>query len=81
VIDVYLYDRQTQSLVPLPGANTPLADYLPSLSPDGRYLVYTTDSAGGRDIRVYDVVAQRLIDLPKLNDPYYYDYFPSVADH
>jgi Tol biopolymer transport system component len=81
VIDVFLYDRQTHSLVPLPGANTALADYLPSLSPDGRYLVYTTDSVGGRDIRVYDIGAQRLLDLPGLNDSYYYDYFPSVADH
>jgi len=81
VIDVFLYDRQTQSLVSLPGANTALADYLPSLSPDARYLVYTTDSVGGRDIRVYDVSAQRLLSLPGLDDPYFYDYFPSVADH
>lgn len=81
VIDVFLYDRQTQSLVPLPGANTGLADYLPSLSPDGRYLVYTTDSVGGRDIRIYDIAGQRLLDLPGLNHPYFYDYFPSVADH
>ncbi|HET9326332.1 MAG TPA: hypothetical protein VFQ05_06145 [Candidatus Eisenbacteria bacterium] len=80
VLDVFLYDRQTQSLVSLPGANTALADYLPSLSPDGRYLVYTTDSFGGRDIRVYDIGARRLLNLPKLNDPYFYDYFPSVAN-
>jgi len=81
VIDVFLYDRQSQSLVPLPNANTALADYLPSLSPDGRYLVYTTDSVGGRDVRVYDVSAKRLLSLSGLNDPYFYDYFPSVADH
>ena len=81
VIDVFLYDRQSQSLVPLPNANTALADYLPSLSPDGRYLVYTTDSVGGRDVRVYDVSARRLLSLSGLNDPYFYDYFPSVADH
>jgi Tol biopolymer transport system component len=80
VIDVFLYDRQTQSLVPLPGVNTPLADYLPSLSPDGRYLAYTTDSQGGRDIRLYDVVTHRFVDLPGLDDPYFYDYFPAISN-
>jgi len=80
LIDVYLYDRQTRSLIPLPGANTPMADYLPAISPDGRYLAYATESEGGRDIRVYDVQAQRLLDLPNLNDPYFYDYFPTLAN-
>lgn len=80
LIDVFLYDRQTQSLVPLPGANTSLADFLPALSPDARYLAYTTEATGGRDIRVYDVVAQRLLDLPDLNHPYFYDYFPALAN-
>ena len=80
LIDVYVYDRQTASLVPLPGANTPLADYVPSISPDGRYLGYSTESEGGRDIRVYDLQAKRVLELPGLNDPYFYDYFPSLAN-
>jgi Tol biopolymer transport system component len=80
LIDVYVYDRQAGALIPLPGANTAMADYVPSISPDGRYLAYATESSGGRDVRVYDIQAQRLLDLPGLNDPYFYDYFPSFAN-
>ncbi len=80
VIDIYLYDVKTQSMIPLPGANSPLADFLPSISPDGRYIAFSTEATGGRDVRMYDVVAQRLVDLPHLNDPYFYDYFPSVSN-
>jgi Tol biopolymer transport system component len=80
IIDVYLYDRQSQSLVPLPGANTALSDFQPFISPDGRYLAFATDSEGGRDVRVYDIQAQRVLSLPKLNDPYFYDYFPTLAN-
>src|SRR5262249_37083525 len=80
VIDVFLYDRQTQALVPLPGLNTNLADFLPSISPDGRYLAYTSEATGGRDVHVYDVTQHRVLDLPHLNDPYFFDYFPSLAN-
>ena len=80
VVDVYLYDRQRHALVPLPGANTALSDYLPSISPDGRYIAYTTDSEGSRDVLIYDVQAQRRLDLAGLNDPYFYDYGPALAN-
>jgi Tol biopolymer transport system component len=80
VIDVYLYDRQQQSLVPLPGANTTLADFLPAISPDGRFIAYTTDSDGARDVWVYDVQARQRLDLPGLNDPYFFDYGPSLSN-
>jgi Tol biopolymer transport system component len=78
---VYLYDRQRKGLVPLPGANSALADYLPSISPDGRYIAYTTDSEGSRDVCVYDVQAQRRLALTGLNDPRFYDYGPSLSNH
>ena len=80
LIDVFVYDRQTSSLLPLPGANTNMSEILPALSPDGRYLAYATEVSGDRDIRLYDLRAQRLIPVPGLNDPYFFDYHPSLAD-
>jgi Tol biopolymer transport system component len=81
VIDAYLYDRQTSSLVPLPGLNTPLADVQTSISPDGRYITCMTDAEGGQDVRVYDVVAQRLVPLAAgVNDPVLADQYPVLAD-
>jgi Tol biopolymer transport system component len=80
LIDVYLYDRQIQALVPLPGANTEMSDFQPALSPDGRYLAFATEAEGGRDVRVYNIPERRLLALPGLNDPYYFDSFPSLAN-
>ena len=79
LIDVYVYDRQTSSLLALPGANTPMAEIQPAISPDGRYIAYATESVGGRDVRVYDIREQRLLRIEGLNDPYFLDYFPSLA--
>jgi Tol biopolymer transport system component len=77
--DVYVYDRASSSFLPLPGANTPLGESLPALSPDGRYLAYQTEAEGGGDIRLYDIVLQQLVPVPGLNDPYYPDRQPSLA--
>jgi Tol biopolymer transport system component len=79
LIDVYVYDRATQSLVPLPGANTALGEVEPAISPDGRYLAFATEFTGGRDVRVYDIRARRLLRLEGLNDPTYFDEFPALA--
>jgi hypothetical protein len=76
---VYVYDRASSSFLPLPGANTPLGESLPALSPDGRYLAYQTEAEGGGDIRLYDIVLQQLVPVPGLNDPYYPDRQPSLA--
>ena len=80
LIDVYVYDREAHSLLPLPGANTNMSEFHPALSPDGSYLAYTTETSADRDIRLYDIRAQRLIPMPGLNDAYFFDYFPSLAD-
>ena len=80
LIDVYVYDRQTKSLLSLPGANTNMSEIQPGLSPDGRYLAYATETSGDRDVRLYDLRDQRLIPLPGLNDSYFFDYFPVLAD-
>jgi Tol biopolymer transport system component/predicted Ser/Thr protein kinase len=41
----------------------PGAELFPSLSPDGRWIVYTGDSAGNRDIYLQSVTGQRAINL------------------
>jgi Tol biopolymer transport system component len=80
LFDVYVYDRNTSSLLPMPGANTALSDFNPALSPDGRYVAFQTEGEGGTDIRLYDLVARQLVKVPGLNDPYFKDTNPSVAD-
>ncbi len=80
LFDVYVYDRQAQQFLPLPGANTTLSDINPALSPDGRYLAFSTESEGGTDIRLYDLVAQKLVSAPGLNDPYFADRFPALSN-
>jgi Tol biopolymer transport system component len=78
-IDVYVYDRVTQSLVSLPGANTDAGEVEPAISPDGRYLAFAAEFTGGRDVRVYDIRARRLLRLEGLNDPNYDEEFPALA--
>ena len=80
IIDVFVYDRQTQSLLALPGVNTNLSEILPALSPDGRYLTYATEANGGRDVGLYDLRDRRHLPLPDLNDPYFFDSAPVLAD-
>ena len=77
--DIYVYDRRTASLLPLPGANTQLSDTLPSISPDGRYVAFQTDATGGGDIRLYDINLRMLMPLDGLNDAYYLDASPTLA--
>jgi len=78
--DIYVYDRQTASLLPMPGANTALSDLTPTISPDGRYVAFATEAEGGTDIRLYDLQTQTLVSTPGMNDPYFRDRFPSLAE-
>lgn len=80
IIDVYVYDRATAALLPLPGANTNLSEIQPALSPDGRFLAFATEDSGGRDVRIYDLRDKRLLPLSDLNDPYFFDSAPVLAD-
>ena len=79
LFDVYVYDRTTASLLPLPGANTAMSESNPAISPDGRWLAFQTDAEGGGDIRLYDIALQRLFPLVGLNDPYFNDQTPALA--
>ncbi len=68
--DIYLYDRQTQQVVPLPGLNSVAHEQMPSLSPDGRFLVFVSEriaGAGERDVFLYDRKTQQLLPAPDLN--------------
>jgi Tol biopolymer transport system component len=78
-IDVYLYDRQTSSLVPLPGLNTEFSDVQPFISPDGRYVACMTESEGGQDIILYDVVEKKRVPIPGVNDGRFYDQYPTLS--
>jgi len=78
-IDVYLYDRQSSSLVPLPGLNTEFSEVQPCLSPDGKYLACMTESEGGEDIVLYDLVAKKRVSLVGVNDKRFYEQYPSLS--
>ena len=55
-------------------------EYSPSLSPDGRYLVFVSDrveGVGERDIYLYDRQTQKLLPTPGLNSKTE-DYDPCV---
>jgi Tol biopolymer transport system component len=68
--DIYLYDRSLARLVPLPGLNSLAHDCQPSISPGGRFLVFTSerlDGAGQRDLYLYDRRTARLLPTPGLN--------------
>ena len=57
--NIYLYDRVAQRLLPTPGLNSPGQEQSPSISPDGRFLVFVSerlDGAGERDIYLYLVI-------------------------
>ncbi|NEO27208.1 MAG: TolB family protein [Kamptonema sp. SIO4C4] len=58
--DIFLYDLQQQTLVPLPNLNRrDSSQDQPSLSAEGRYLAYVSTERGRTDIFVYDRDSQR----------------------
>jgi Tol biopolymer transport system component len=49
------------------GINSQAVDQDPAYSGDGRYLAFTSDRRGHRDIYLFDLDGKNLIDLPGLN--------------
>jgi Tol biopolymer transport system component len=47
--------------------NSYQADEQPTLSGDGRFIAFVSNRDGQRNVLMYDVQQQRLIDLPRLN--------------
>ncbi len=77
---LFLLDRETGQLDPLPEANSPGAnDAYPAISGDGRYIVFQSDRRGQSDIFLFDRVSRSLDPLPEANHPTAFDGFPSIS--
>jgi Tol biopolymer transport system component len=62
--DIYLYDRQSQRTIALPGLNAldTIAE-TPSVSSDGRYIVFAGNRQGRSGIFIYDRETRQLRNL------------------
>jgi dipeptidyl aminopeptidase/acylaminoacyl peptidase len=79
--DIFLYDRNTSSIVPLPGLNSAKAEMCPSISADGRLIAFASSRTGNCDIYLYDRETRSLVNLPGINNPNFDDLYPSlIAD-
>lgn len=65
--DIFVYDPMAATVLALPGVNTDDDEISPSLSANGRYLVYATDENGDFDIRRFDLQSQIIDSLRTLN--------------
>lgn len=68
--DVVVWERKTNKVLTLPGANSPPRDDHPSISADGNLIAFQTqDKAAAKTagIRLYDRWAGKLLDLPGLD--------------
>jgi Tol biopolymer transport system component len=80
LFDVFVYDVDQASLLPLPGLNLATAnDRDPSLTDDGGLIAFGSDRSGAGDVFLYDVGAQSLVPLPGLNRPGAFDGNPSIS--
>lgn len=66
-LDVYVHDRITGQMVPLPALNTPGDETRPVLGAGGTLLAYTAPwTARTASARMYDVFGQRKTEIPGL---------------
>lgn len=68
--DIYLYSVPGDTMIPLPGLNTPRRDLSPSISADGRYLAFQSSAANSDtlvNVEVYDRLTHSLLPLPDVN--------------
>ena len=54
-------------IIPTGGINSNAADEHPVYSSDGRYLAFSSDRNGRRNVYLYDLQQRNLINLPNLN--------------
>ncbi|HEV2104115.1 MAG TPA: hypothetical protein VGU27_00190 [Candidatus Eisenbacteria bacterium] len=67
---VYVWDRGAGGLLATPGLVSDSNEVEPSLTPDGRWLAFASNRAGGAggfDVYLYDLQADTLVALPTLN--------------
>ena len=64
--DVHLYDRCQDLIVPQPNLNSVYRESQPAFSGNGQRLAFVRDTLGESRLRLYDGIADRLIDLPAL---------------
>jgi hypothetical protein len=79
--DVMLYSIPGDSLIQLPGLNSPANDSGPAISTDGRFIAFQSGRAGGAgliDIYLYDRTLGTLVPLPGVNTEFS-DLHPSLS--
>ncbi len=63
---IFLYDRQTNGIVSLPGLNLPQSmQYQGDISADGKYIVYVSEQLGKTDIFLYDRLMVKTENITK----------------
>ncbi len=70
--DIFVWDAAQHAVLNLPDLISPGNDVDPSLTPDGHYLCFASDRAGGQggyDLYLYDLVALSFIALPFSANP------------
>ncbi len=77
--DVYLYDRNTSSIVPLPGLNSAKSEMCPTISADGRLIAFASSRNGAPGIFLYDRQTHSLVNLPGISNPSFEDLYPSLS--
>jgi len=68
--DLWVYDRARDSLLDVPDLRSAGDDDAPSMTPDGRYLAFSSNrggGAGGWDIYLYDLTSRTFVSVPGLN--------------
>ncbi|MBI5709253.1 MAG: PD40 domain-containing protein [Candidatus Eisenbacteria bacterium] len=71
--DIFVYDRSGDSLISLPGLNSPADDLEPTLTPDAHWMCFASNRAGGDggyDLYLYDLTTRTLVALPNLNSAF-----------
>jgi Tol biopolymer transport system component len=66
---VFLFDRERRVLDSLPEANHPTAfDGFPSISADGRFIVFESDRLGKLKVFLFDLQGRALSELRRANE-------------
>lgn len=84
VSQVFLWSRDTKQYLDLPNLNiSPNSQLCPSLSGDGRWLVFAAWSRPGAnqrwDVLLYDVQQEKTVPLPGMNTQYHDERTPALS--